>query len=135
MKNKIYHWFYLHQCLNMKNGQTIIYLHQIVQKHQIIYMSYTGYNDHFTWLIKSWNIKGKIVKTQHFINLYQLWKNQITLNFFISDILWYNQIFPNLGHGCTLCTLHFPSLGKLGKLCLYYSISQLEKVSSNFNFP
>ena len=42
----------------------------------------TGCKGHFTWLVKLWNIRGKIVKIQHFACLYQSWKNQITPDFF-----------------------------------------------------
>jgi hypothetical protein len=41
----------------------------------------TGYKDHFPCLVIPWNIGGKIVKTQCFTSLYQLWKNQNIPNF------------------------------------------------------
>jgi hypothetical protein len=52
----------------------------------IIVFAGTEYKGHFTWVVKWWNMRGKIGKTHHFTSLYQLWKNQNTPHFLQ---LWY----------------------------------------------
>jgi N-acetylneuraminic acid mutarotase len=54
----------------------------------------TGYKEHFPWVVKPWNIGGKIDKNQCFIHLYQLWKNKKYSGYFsICDKSCNNEIF------------------------------------------
>ena len=90
-------------------------------------IAYTGYKGHFTWLVKSWCIGGKIVKNQHFISLYQLWKNQIILYFPIGDISWYNQIVSDIwGIGQTWENLIIQQYITVGKSLEQFNFSMVD---------